>query len=253
MVTAKITDFGVAMRMQHNRTHRSNIRVGTPFYIAPEVSRQHRLHQASDVYSFGVIMWELMKGVPVYKAACAPPAYDVSLVAFVTHSTHIFCVCAAPVPPSLRQHRPRLHRHSCALTRISPRCRLGLVPPQWLTRARPACSDRDITSDMDYNDQYEIHPEFPLLHAGVPLTYTLTMKACLSPKYTERPSFSQVLQLLKDVHVEVAKGRYMDGTGRVQVRTATGCTVAHMTRCCAGCVPGTLLRLAFLAGLSMRG
>jgi hypothetical protein len=70
---------------------------------------------------------------------------------------------------------------------------------------------------MDYNDQYEIHPEFPLLQAGVPLTYTLTMKACLSNKYTERPSFSQVLQLLNDVQIEVAKGRYMDGTGRVQV------------------------------------
>lgn len=27
------------------------------------------------------------------------------------------------------------------------------------------CRDKEITSDMDYNDQYDIHPEFPLLPA----------------------------------------------------------------------------------------
>lgn len=49
------------------------------------------------------------------------------------------------------------------------------------------------SDDEDHDlDEYIMNPLFPNLPLGVPLTYTLTMHACLSVVPGERPNFSQV-------------------------------------------------------------
>lgn len=66
--------------------------------------------------------------------------------------------------------------------------------------------------------RYERHPVYPALPTSVPLTYTLTMTACLSDRPKDRPSFSHILVILEDLVQEVASGTYINSDGNPQVR-----------------------------------
>ncbi|KAG2453507.1 hypothetical protein HYH02_001727 [Chlamydomonas schloesseri] len=58
-LSAKVADFGLSVIVPDSRTHLSNHRCGSPFYIAPEVYSHGQACTASDIFSFGVVLWEL--------------------------------------------------------------------------------------------------------------------------------------------------------------------------------------------------
>ena len=50
---AKVCDFGLSMKVDLTHGHVSNMKQGTPFYVAPEVHEAGHLSMAADVHSFG--------------------------------------------------------------------------------------------------------------------------------------------------------------------------------------------------------
>ncbi len=50
MFRAKVADFGLSIMMDDHQSHVSNLKVGTPFYLAPEVQHAGRVTTAADVF-----------------------------------------------------------------------------------------------------------------------------------------------------------------------------------------------------------
>jgi serine/threonine protein kinase len=70
----KITDFGLARRLDTPGVTRSGAIVGTPSYMAPEQARGEKTGQAADVWSLGAILYESLTGRPPFTAATVPVA-----------------------------------------------------------------------------------------------------------------------------------------------------------------------------------
>ncbi len=95
--TPKITDFGLAKKLDEAGQTQSGAIMGTPSYMAPEQAggKSTDIGPAADVYALGAILYECLTGRPPFKAATAL-------------DTVLQVVSDEPVPPSqLQTKTPR--------------------------------------------------------------------------------------------------------------------------------------------------
>jgi WD40 repeat protein/tRNA A-37 threonylcarbamoyl transferase component Bud32 len=67
----KITDFGLARRLDRECDKQANVIMGTPSYMAPEQARgeSNQVTARADVYGLGAILYECLTGSPPFKGA----------------------------------------------------------------------------------------------------------------------------------------------------------------------------------------
>jgi serine/threonine protein kinase/type II secretory pathway predicted ATPase ExeA len=68
-LVTKLGDFGIALGPPDVRIGNARLRVGTPYYTAPEIWRGEPASPASDIYSLGATYFQLLTGRPPYAGA----------------------------------------------------------------------------------------------------------------------------------------------------------------------------------------
>lgn len=94
--TPKITDFGVAKKLDEDSATGTGSVIGTPSYMAPEQAESRKdVGPPADVYALGAILYEMLTGRPPFKAD-------------TPFNTVLQVMAESPVPPS--HLRPKLPR-----------------------------------------------------------------------------------------------------------------------------------------------
>ncbi|KAG2434722.1 hypothetical protein HXX76_007612 [Chlamydomonas incerta] len=102
----KVGDFGLSVMLPTDRTHLSNIRMGTMFYICPAVACKGQVGPAADVFSLGVILWELYHGRRAGVRTQEGPRYCSNFPAFPPTCPEVYKAATLQCLQRQPQNRP---------------------------------------------------------------------------------------------------------------------------------------------------
>lgn len=127
-----------------------------------------------------------------------------------TATTHMPASSASEQPFSLSMETPPLKPQGRSEEKAQ-----APAPPN-----SPSSAETEVAVGAPPQKQqhFALHPLFPHLPADTPLTYTLTMQACLCEEPYDRPSFANVATLLQDMQDEISTGQYLNSDGVLRVR-----------------------------------
>lgn len=108
--SAKLLDFGAAIRIDQQTKDDSSRMIGTPHYMSPEQYRGSTLDVRSDIYSFGVLSYEILTGERAFELA---HDYEEFLQAHHLRLRHL----AAKIP-SVREKNPRVSRALSTMVQV---------------------------------------------------------------------------------------------------------------------------------------
>jgi type II secretory pathway predicted ATPase ExeA len=109
----KLGDFGMALGPAEVRIGNANVRVGTPYYTAPEIWRGEPASPASDIYSLGATYFHLLTARPPYPGHDVPAVEQAHLRAAVPDPRELVrdlpASCAALVQRALAKQPVERH------------------------------------------------------------------------------------------------------------------------------------------------